>query len=1285
MSETITTPEERTQDYLSRSLIESINLDWEKTIYLLFIILAIITRFWALGDRVMSHDESLHTQFSFQFFDGQGYQHTPLMHGPFLFHITSLSYWLFGDNDFAARIPVAIFGVILVVMPYLLRSWLGRVGALFTSFIFLISPYVTYYSRYIRHDVYIIVWAMIVFIAIWYYFREQKDKYLWWFVAGTALMFVTKEVAFIYVAIFGSYLVIRMLVKTLPASWFSLSILRLPILIFIAGLLLVGGGFVAQRTASAPTETETTTEATEAFAADPNAEEVQPDAPVTTSNSETILRWLQVLGIGVLSLGLFLGVRALRPEIDQLPEFDLIILFSTLLLPLASPLLTTIAGWNPTDYSLNTCQLAGQESMSALQILIGRMSDTICWTSLFQSGVVRSGIFLVATMIVAVLVGLWWNRKRWIIAAIIFYSILLILFTSVFTNLSGWTTGIVGSLGYWLEQQEVQRGSQPWFYYFFVVPFYEFLPLIFSLLAIRLWTQVQRTNEVIGYWITTLILVLLSYSFSNWLYMANLAEGQESTIIPGLLMAGFIFIAAIIYWFVRQRRLIINKYELEKGISELFNPQSLLEFVPFVVWWLLLTWVFYSYAGEKMPWLSIHYVIPMGMLVGYYFDQKLANFNIKTLFSRQALILFGLTLLLIVVFILALGPVVLGAVRLGDQQINNLQALGRLLGMLLIAALVTLFWRRLYHETDKVLRNRVAVLSFFILLSLLTIRFTYMASFPNADYTTEFMVYAHGAPATKDVVLDQVEELSMRLNGDKGIRVAFDSDVSWPLTWYLREYPNRVFFGENPTQDITQSPVVVVGARNWDKAEPYLSNDYESTEHTFLWWPMEEYRKFSWNALLGDPNVPVEQRRGITDPDVRQALWDIFFYRDYEKYGQVFGGIYTAGEWPLRHNLRLYIRKDTLPTLWDYGVGAVAAGGLTDPYAAGEYTLSPILTLNDSAAAGPASGQLSSPRNMAVGPNQHIYVLDSGNNRVQVFDQSGQPLTTWGSFGEGQGQFNEPWGIAVDESFVYVADTWNHRIQKFTLDGEFVNSFGFSGSPSEDGLDEGLGLFFGPRSIVLLDDNRLAVTDTGNHRVQILTRDGEALQQIGGFGNLLGLMNEPVGLGSGPNGSIYLTDTWNSRVQQFDQNMAPVNEWPVDAWDGTSINNKPYIAVDSAQRVYVSDPEGYRVLIFNPNGTFLGRFGSFGNGPNNFGLPNGIFIDEMDNVYIADSGNNQVLKFAPIFGPPINDMPSQGSDNDLVAPEEQSIEDEGFIDSSGEASPPAENNADPEIEEENQE
>ncbi len=1260
MSESRITPEEQNPDFLSRPLLASFNLDWEKGIYLLFIILAIITRLWGLGDRVMSHDESLHTQFSYQFYDGQGYQHTPLMHGPFLFHITSVFYWLFGDSDFAARLPVAIFGIILIITPYFLRSWLGRVGGLFTSFIFLISPFVTYYSRYIRHDVYVIVWALIVFIAIWYYFRQQKTKYLWWFAAGTALMFATKEVAFIYVAIFGSFLIVRLLAKILPEKWIgeNFARLRVPLLIVVAGLMLTAAGFVAQQAVTDVSTTEGTIEATEGFAADPNVDQSITEQPGTASRSETVMRWLQVVGIGILSLGLFLTARAIRPEIDRLPEFDLIILFSTLLLPLASPLLITIVGWNPIDYSLNQCQLAGQESMSALQILLARLGNSVCWTSFFESGVVRSGIFLIITMVASVLVGLWWNRRRWIIAALIFYGILITLYTSVFTNLSGWTSGIVGSLGYWLEQQEVQRGSQPSFYYAFIVPFYEFLPLIFSFLAIRLWAQKQRTSQVLGYWIGVILLALLAYRITNWAYLGFIAPEGDSSIIPGIFAAGLVLIVAILIWITYYRPQIIKAFELEDGIVELFDARSLLEFVPFLVWWSILTWIAYSYAGEKMPWLSIHFVIPMGMLTGWYFDAKLAHVRFRELMSWQSLLLGGLTILLIVVLLMVIGPLFLGRISFGDQELSSLTAFGQLLGSILIATVVAFFWKRYYSRSERALRNPILILSVFTLLSLLTIRFTYMASFPNADYTTEFLVYAHGAPATKNVVLDQVESLSMRLHGDKGIKVAFDSDVSWPLTWYLRDYPNRVFFGENPTQDLNQSPVIIVGARNWDKVEPYLGNNYEYTEHTFLWWPMEEYRQISLNAILGDPGVPVEQRRGLADADVREALWDIFFYRDYEKFGQVFGGTYTAGEWPLRHNLRLYVRNDTLPTLWDYGVGAVSAGGFVDPYAEGEMTLNPIMIVNDQGIAGSAEGELSAPRNMAIGPDGQIFVLDSGNHRVQVFDENGEVQMSWGAFGTEPGLFNEPWGIAVDENYVYVADTWNHRIQKFTLDGEYVDSFGTSGSPTEDAEGTGLGLFFGPRSIVLIDDNQLLVTDTGNHRMQLLDRDGNFLQQVGGFGNLLGQMNEPVGLAQGANGSIYLTDTWNSRVQEFSSDFFALNEWPVDAWNGTSINNKPYAAVDSVGRIYVTDPEGYRVLIFNPDGTYLARFGTFGTSISNLGLPIGIAIDGNDFVYIADSGNNRILKFAPVFGPAIG-LDDEALTDDAISDEADNTQDDG--------------------------
>ena len=86
-----------------------------------------------LGARVMSHDESLHTYYSWRLYDAGDFQHTPLMHGPLLFHAVAFFYFLFGDSDFSARIYTALLGVIVVLFPYLFRRWLGRTGAVLAA------------------------------------------------------------------------------------------------------------------------------------------------------------------------------------------------------------------------------------------------------------------------------------------------------------------------------------------------------------------------------------------------------------------------------------------------------------------------------------------------------------------------------------------------------------------------------------------------------------------------------------------------------------------------------------------------------------------------------------------------------------------------------------------------------------------------------------------------------------------------------------------------------------------------------------------------------------------------------------------------------------------------------------------------------------------------------------------------------------------------------------------------------------------------------------------------
>ena len=313
-----------------------------------------------------------------------------------------------------------------------------------------------------------------------------------------------------------------------------------------------------------------------------------------------------------------------------------------------------------------------------------------------------------------------------------------------------------------------------------------------------------------------------------------------------------------------------------------------------------------------------------------------------------------------------------------------------------------------------------------------------------------------------------------------------------------------------------------------------------------------------------------------------------------------------------------------------------------DPYAENELSLTAALSITS------GDGPLNAPRNLAVAANGDLYVVDSGNHRVQVFDRDGRYLRGWGSFGSEPGQFNEPWGITVDDQFVYVADTWNHRIQKFSLNGQFVLAFGVSGVPATG--ETGAGLFFGPRDIIILDDGVLAVTDTGNHRLQLFDPDGNFIQHIGFLGAQMGQFHEPVGLAIGPDGFVYVADTWNQRVQTFTNNLFPFLEWRIRGWRSETIQNKPYLVVDGNNRIYVTDPEAYRVLIFASNGDYLARFGRFGADLSSLGLPNGLAVDGDGNLYVADAGNNRILRFDTPLGP-LTSLDPVGPLEEPLAPE----------------------------------
>jgi sugar lactone lactonase YvrE len=305
---------------------------------------------------------------------------------------------------------------------------------------------------------------------------------------------------------------------------------------------------------------------------------------------------------------------------------------------------------------------------------------------------------------------------------------------------------------------------------------------------------------------------------------------------------------------------------------------------------------------------------------------------------------------------------------------------------------------------------------------------------------------------------------------------------------------------------------------------------------------------------------------GLKNPTTRGEFWDIVLHRRYKD---------PTSEWDPAHRFSMFVRKDVAAQVWDWGapVAAAAESGQASAYETGMRDIAATQQLGTIGAAGAEPGQFSFSRAVAVDAQGRIYVADSGNNRIQVFNPDGSFLRQWGStcrldsaegcIGDGRGQFNEPWGIAVGpDGSVYVSDTWNGRVQKFDDQGNFVGMYGQFGSTNGD-LGEPT-FFYGPRAVVVGQDGNLHIMDTGNKRVVVLSPDLEFVSQYGGGGVTEGRFDEPVGLAQDGEGNWYVADTWNRRIRSSIQVSAsrPVAH---RGWSSQSVLNKPGLAVDPQQ------------------------------------------------------------------------------------------------------------------------
>ena len=686
---------------------------WEVAAYVTLVIVALLLRTWGLGDRAVHHDESLHGFFAWDLYQGNPYLHNPLTHGMFLFHSIAASFFLFGDNDFTLRLPMALFGAGLVAAPLLLRTRMGQVAALVAAVMITFSPALLYFSRFARNDIFIAVFTLMLIGAMFRYIDEKRDRWLYVGAAAIALGFTAKENMYIVVAIVGTYLLWR----TAPELWDWL-MGRMPI------------------------------------------KEFSPAA-----------------GFLVLLTGLSLPLFAAGVSLVSVLE---------------------------TKFNLNLSATNGTAGLATGEPAEGAS-------------------FIVATTVVLLLmaagwtIGMLWKPKAWLISWAIFALIFSLMFTNFFTHPGGIGSGVWQSLGYWLEQQEVQRGNQPWYYYFMMVSSYEFLPFVLTI----------GTGAFIayrtGFW-AGVALVTAAAFLSVALFLSIRMELANDDPMVRVLSAFGILMLAVFAMYAKTS-----------------------SFKRFLLFWSILTFAAYTLAGEKMPWLLTHITLPFIIVAATSIGDIIMHVKWnEALRNGNWLLLIGVPL-----FLLLLWRLIFIDIESSFGGFLSLFLLLTVLGLMLVAQ--QWLGSRIGHSAAW----GSASLAIALLMFGFTFRAGWIASFVNKDVPREILVYTQTSQDIRQVA-NEIKQAGVLTGEGKDILLSIDTadSFAWPWHWYLRGYTAARFkdFSVDGAEAEPGVKVAVINTRDNEKVlVDYVEGYTQPRRIQHRAWFPEDYRnmtpKVFWDTI----------------------------------------------------------------------------------------------------------------------------------------------------------------------------------------------------------------------------------------------------------------------------------------------------------------------------------------------------------------------------------------------------------------------------------------------------
>ena len=267
---------------------------------------------------------------------------------------------------------------------------------------------------------------------------------------------------------------------------------------------------------------------------------------------------------------------------------------------------------------------------------------------------------------------------------------------------------------------------------------------------------------------------------------------------------------------------------------------------------------------------------------------------------------------------------------------------------------------------------------------------------------------------------------------------------------------------------------------------------------------------------------------------------------------------------------------------------------------------------------GESVGEFNGPWGVAVNDRDEIAVTELWNGRVSVFSSDGTHLRSFGRWGQKNGEFNLPSGIAFDShGNIVVADGVNHRVQVFDRNGKFLRTFGEHGS-----LDHQLK---NPEGLSINGNGDIIVTDTGNKLIKIFSSSGEYLRKFGGAGFLVE-PNHCIQHGQ----YFIVSDYGDDSIKMFDLEGKFISKFGKQGNKDGEFNEPCYLSINKQGLLMVCDAGNHRVQVFELSGKFVTKFGSKGSGRGEFNYPVSTASLSDGRIVVSDKKNHRIQIFDQI-------------------------------------------------------